>query len=135
MKASRLSRRDFMRLTSTVTGGLLLAACTPTGPAATGDGSGATAENVELAFAMYNFDPWLVALDDMYKVFMTDNPGITVKVAVVAEQSHPDRHGHGGFSSRHPTVTVTVTIMIMSLSLRVRQHRQIQAHMYVCGFI
>ena len=80
MKASRLSRRDFMRLTSTVTGGLLLAACTPTGPAATGDGSGATAENVELAFAMYNFDPWLVALDDMYKVFMTDNPGITVKV-------------------------------------------------------
>jgi len=80
MNASRLSRRDFVRLASTVTGGMVLAACAPVGSSPSGSGEGATAENVELAFAMYNFDPWLVALDDMYKVFMADNPGVTVKV-------------------------------------------------------
>jgi len=75
-----MSRRNFLRLTSTVTGGLLLAACTPAGQPATDNSDGATAENVELSFAMYNFDPWLIALEDMYKVFMADNPGVTVKV-------------------------------------------------------
>jgi multiple sugar transport system substrate-binding protein len=80
MNASRLSRRGFLQLTSTLAGGLALAACTPTGSAPSAGGEGTTAENVELAFAMYNFDPWLLALDDMYKVFMADNPGVTVKV-------------------------------------------------------
>lgn len=80
MTTSRMSRRDFVRLASTLSGGLLLAACAPVGQSTTEGGTGATAENVELSFAMYNFDPWLIALDDMYKVFMTDNPGVTVKV-------------------------------------------------------
>lgn len=80
MTTSSLSRRAFLRLTSTVAGGALLAACAPVGQSG-GEGSGdATAENTELSFAMYNFDPWLVALEDMYQVFMEEHPDITVNV-------------------------------------------------------
>ncbi|MEZ4867033.1 MAG: extracellular solute-binding protein [Caldilineaceae bacterium] len=80
MTTSRLTRRAFLQLTAGLSAGALMAACAPVGSGANEGGDGASAENVELSFAMYNFDPWLVALDDMYKVFMADNPGITVKV-------------------------------------------------------
>ncbi len=80
MTTSSMSRRNFLRLSSTVVGGALLAACAPVGQSG-GEGSGeATVENTELTFAMYNFDPWLIALDDMYKAFMADNPDVTVTV-------------------------------------------------------
>ncbi|HRW04208.1 MAG TPA: extracellular solute-binding protein [Caldilineaceae bacterium] len=80
MNTSSMSRRGFLRLTSTVAGGALLAACTPVGQSGSEGSGGTTAESTELAFAMYNFDPWLIALDDMYKVFMEEHPDITVKV-------------------------------------------------------
>lgn len=80
MTTSRFTRREFLQLTAGLGAGALVVACTPVGPSASDGGSSAAAENTELTFAMYNFDPWLVALDDMNKVFMADNPGITVKV-------------------------------------------------------
>ncbi len=51
---SSISRRNFLRLTSTVASGVLLAACAPAGQSGSDDNN-ATPENLELSFAQQYF--------------------------------------------------------------------------------
>ena len=37
-------------------------------------------EQIELSFDMYNFDPWLVALADMFEAYKEENPNVTAVV-------------------------------------------------------
>lgn len=78
MTTTRLTRRDFVRLTAGFSAGALVAACTPAIPQ--GAGGGAAAAPIELSFEMYNFDPWLKALADMFKTYMEENSNVQVKV-------------------------------------------------------
>ncbi len=64
----------------------LLAACAPAvAPSGGSTEASPGEEQIELTFDMYNFDPWLVALDGMFKAYMEANPGISAVV-----QSAPD---------------------------------------------
>lgn len=76
MSTPHLSRRQFLHLSAGAAATALLSACTTVAPQAGGSGAPA-AESVELTFDMYNFDPWLKALDEMFTAFNTANPGIT----------------------------------------------------------
>ena len=75
----QLTRRNFLRLTAGVGTVAAVAACAPATTPSGAEG-GASSAPVELAFDMYNFDPWLVALDKMFADFMEENPGIVVEV-------------------------------------------------------
>ncbi|MCC9074991.1 substrate-binding domain-containing protein [Litorilinea aerophila] len=81
MASSQLSRRDFLRLGASVTAGALITGCASVAPQPAGSaGRAPSAEMVELSFDMYNFDPWLRALNDMFADYMETHPGVTVKV-------------------------------------------------------
>lgn len=75
-----LTRRTFMQLMAGAGTTALLAACAPA--VAPSDGSEASpgGEQIELNFEMYNFDPWLVALADMFEEYKAQNPGVTANV-------------------------------------------------------
>ena len=75
----QLTRRSFLQLTAGVSAGAILTACAPA-VAPGGNGSPVSAEPIELSFDMYNFDPWLTALDEMFDVYMSENPGVQVEV-------------------------------------------------------
>jgi multiple sugar transport system substrate-binding protein len=75
----QLTRRHFLRLTAGIGAVAAMAACAPAA-APGGAESGTSSEPIELTFDMYNFDPWLVALDNMFADFMEQNPGISVEV-------------------------------------------------------
>jgi multiple sugar transport system substrate-binding protein len=78
MSTSSLTRRQFVYLSAGVATTTLLAACAP---AMAPQGEGAPVEQaIELSFDMYNFDPWLKALDEMFAVYNEANPGVTVTV-------------------------------------------------------
>jgi len=78
MSIPQLTRRQFVRLSAGVAATTLMAACVP---AVAPQGAGApAAEAVELSFDMYNFDPWLKALDEMFKAYGEANPGVTATV-------------------------------------------------------
>ena len=72
----QLTRRSFLQLTAGVSAGAILTACAPA-VAPGGNGGSVSAEPIELSFDMYNFDPWLVALDEMFDAYMSENPGVT----------------------------------------------------------
>jgi len=76
---SPLTRRTFLQLTAGISATAMLAACTAVAPAG---GSQATpgAEQTELTFEMYNFDPWLTALAAMFKAYKEKNPNVTATV-------------------------------------------------------
>lgn len=78
MKTTTLSRRQFMHMAAGTGATLALAACAP---AAQSPGqSGPDEAAVEVTFEMYNFDPWLIALGEMFTEFAEQNPGITATV-------------------------------------------------------
>lgn len=76
MSTPLLSRRQFIHLSAGAAATALISACTAAVPQAGSSGAPA-AEAIELTFDMYNFDPWLKALDEMFATFNEANPGIT----------------------------------------------------------
>jgi multiple sugar transport system substrate-binding protein len=82
MDPMHLTRRSFLRLTTGLGAGALLVACAPAvAPQGTaGSTGGAAVTPVELSFEMYNFDPWLKALDAMFAAYMEQNPNVKVKL-------------------------------------------------------
>ncbi|HXF62719.1 MAG TPA: sugar ABC transporter substrate-binding protein [Caldilineaceae bacterium] len=77
---SPMTRRAFVRWLAGATTTGLLAACTPAvSPQGSAEGSPAQA-TVELSFDMYNFDPWLRALDEMFQAYGQENPGVVAQV-------------------------------------------------------
>lgn len=79
--ASPLTRRTFMQLVAGTSASALLAACTaPVAPQAGSSEASPGGEQIELSFDMYNFDPWLVALADMFKAYKEENPNVTASV-------------------------------------------------------
>ncbi|CAN5828474.1 sugar ABC transporter substrate-binding protein [soil metagenome] len=85
MTSSSMSRRNFLRLSAGVTTTALAAACVPATTPAGGTGGAAATAPIELSFDMYNFEPWLKALDEMFKVYMKDHADVKVKL-----ESAPD---------------------------------------------
>ena len=79
MSTSQLSRRQFVRLSAGIAATALVAACVPA-TAPQGGGAAPASAPIELTFDMYNFDPWLKALDEMFKAFGEANPGLTATV-------------------------------------------------------
>jgi multiple sugar transport system substrate-binding protein len=82
MDSMHLTRRSFLRLTAGLSAGALLVGCAPAvAPQGTaGSTGGAAVTPVELSFEMYNFDPWLKALEAMFATYMEQNPNVTVKL-------------------------------------------------------
>jgi multiple sugar transport system substrate-binding protein len=80
MTQSTVSRRGFMRLAGGLGAGALLAACAPTVQQGAGSSAAPAGESIELSFDMYNFDPWLKALGEMFDVYMQQTPGVRAKV-------------------------------------------------------
>lgn len=81
-----LPRRSFMQLMAGTSAAALLAACAPATAPQSGGGEASPGEApVEVTFDMYNFDPWLVALDAMFAAFKEENPNINAVV-----QAAPD---------------------------------------------
>lgn len=78
MSTSGFTRRQFLTLSASVTTTALLAACAPS---LAPQGTGAPSEQAaEVTFDMYNFDPWLQALDAMFNAYNAANPGVTATV-------------------------------------------------------
>lgn len=76
MARIQLTRRQFVQVLAGTSAAALVAACVPA-TAPQGGSDAPTGEAIELSFDMYNFDPWLVALDAMFKAYAEQNPGIT----------------------------------------------------------
>jgi multiple sugar transport system substrate-binding protein len=79
MESMQLTRRGFLRLTAGLSAGALVAACAPAITPQTSGGAPSAAP-IELSFDMYNFDPWLKALDEMFAAYMEANPNVTATV-------------------------------------------------------
>jgi len=75
-----LKRRTFLQLMAGAGTTALLAACAPAAAPAGGTEASPGEEQIELTFDMYNFDPWLVALDGMFAAYMEENPNINAVV-------------------------------------------------------
>lgn len=82
MNSVPLTRRGFLHLTAGLGAGALMAACAPAvaPQGSAGGAASAQATAVELSFDMYNFDPWLKALDAMFATYMEQNPNVKVTV-------------------------------------------------------
>ncbi|MCC6455386.1 MAG: extracellular solute-binding protein [Caldilineaceae bacterium] len=79
--ASPLTRRTFMQLMAGTGATALIAACTaPVAPQGGSAESSPGEEQVELTFDMYNFDPWLVALGDMFEAYKQEHPNVNAVV-------------------------------------------------------
>jgi multiple sugar transport system substrate-binding protein len=79
MDSSQMSRRTFVRLAAGLTTGMLVSACAPA-PQGAGQAGAPTAATAELSFDMYNFDPWLKALGEMFDVYMQEHANVKVKL-------------------------------------------------------
>lgn len=78
---STLSRRTFVQLMAGTSATALLAACVPAAAPQTGGTEASPGEEqIELSFDMYNFDPWLVALADMFEAYKEVQPNVTASV-------------------------------------------------------
>jgi multiple sugar transport system substrate-binding protein len=80
MTQSPFSRRAFLQLAASLSAGAALAACAPAVQQGAGSTAAPAGETIELSFDMYNFDPWLKALGEMFEVYMQQNPGVRAKV-------------------------------------------------------
>jgi multiple sugar transport system substrate-binding protein len=80
MTQSPISRRAFMQLAASMGAGVALAACAPAVQQGAGSTAAPAGETIELSFDMYNFDPWLNALGEMFEVYMQQNPSVRAKV-------------------------------------------------------
>ena len=78
---SLVTRRTFMQLAAGASATALLAACAPAVAPQSGSSEASPGEaQVELSFDMYNFDPWLVALDAMFAEYKEQNPNVNAVV-------------------------------------------------------
>jgi multiple sugar transport system substrate-binding protein len=80
MAAYQMTRRGFVRMLGGAATTAALAACAPAQAPQGSAGSIPGETPVELAFAMYNFDPWLKALADMFDAYREENPNIHATV-------------------------------------------------------
>jgi multiple sugar transport system substrate-binding protein len=79
--AAPLTRRTFMHLMAGTGTAALLAACAPAvGPQGAGTEASPGEAPIEVTFDMYNFDPWLVALGDMFAAYKEVNPNVNATV-------------------------------------------------------
>jgi hypothetical protein len=101
MTSAPLSRRNFLKVAAGVTTGALIAGCAPAVQQGASSGeAGAAAEPIELSFDMYNFDPWLKALGEMYDVYMQENAASRSR-----SKAHPGKSSGPGKRRAWPPAT------------------------------